>query len=41
MICATLLVVASLLAAPTTLAQTQRGRIQGKVADASGLPLPA
>jgi hypothetical protein len=37
---ATLLLVASLLAAPTTLAQTQRGRVQGKVADASGLPLP-
>ncbi len=40
MSCATLLVVVSLLAAPPAAAQTQRGRIQGKISDSSGLPLP-
>ena len=37
---ATLLLVVSLLAVPPADAQTQPGRIQGKVRDGSGLPLP-
>jgi hypothetical protein len=38
--CAALVLVASLFAAHAAVAQAPRGRIQGKVADASGLPLP-
>ena len=38
--CVTLLVVVSLLAAPPAAGQAQPGRIQGKIRDGSGLPLP-